>query len=95
LHLISHHSKGADAALPHSLRQECDGRVLGIIGAVDASVPFLPKSLFGQARSIGRIGRNQHAKWLKVCNHIPWRRPIASLNYLLSSHVWRQDHTEH
>ena len=35
---------------------------------------------------------NQHAKWLKVCNHIPWRRPIASLSYLLSSHVWRQDH---
>ncbi|MBK6597577.1 MAG: phosphoketolase family protein [Proteobacteria bacterium] len=35
---------------------------------------------------------NQHAKWLKVCNQIPWRRPIASLNYLLSSHVWRQDH---
>ncbi len=35
---------------------------------------------------------NQHAKWLKVCGNIPWRRPIASLNYLLSSHVWRQDH---
>ncbi|HEY7639851.1 MAG TPA: phosphoketolase family protein [Steroidobacteraceae bacterium] len=35
---------------------------------------------------------NQHAKWLKTCNHSPWRRPIASLNYLLSSHVWRQDH---
>jgi xylulose-5-phosphate/fructose-6-phosphate phosphoketolase len=35
---------------------------------------------------------NQHAKWLKICNDIPWRRPIASLNYLLSSHVWRQDH---
>jgi len=35
---------------------------------------------------------NQHAKWLKVASHIPWRRPIASLNYLLSSHVWRQDH---
>jgi xylulose-5-phosphate/fructose-6-phosphate phosphoketolase len=35
---------------------------------------------------------NQHAKWLDVANHIPWRRPIASLNYLLSSHVWRQDH---
>ncbi|MBC6983760.1 phosphoketolase [Caulobacter sp. 17J80-11] len=35
---------------------------------------------------------NQHAKWLKVCNHIRWRRPIGSLNYLLSSHVWRQDH---
>jgi len=35
---------------------------------------------------------NQHAKWLKSTNHIPWRKPIASLNYLLSSHVWRQDH---
>ncbi|WP_439646934.1 phosphoketolase family protein [Millisia brevis] len=35
---------------------------------------------------------NQHAKWLKITNDIPWRRPIASLNYLLSSHVWRQDH---
>ena len=35
---------------------------------------------------------NQHAKWLKVCHEIPWRRPIASLNYFLSSHVWRQDH---
>jgi xylulose-5-phosphate/fructose-6-phosphate phosphoketolase len=35
---------------------------------------------------------NQHAKWLKVSGEIPWRRPIASLNYLLTSHVWRQDH---
>jgi xylulose-5-phosphate/fructose-6-phosphate phosphoketolase len=35
---------------------------------------------------------NQHAKWLKVTRHIPWRRSIASLNYLLTSHVWRQDH---
>ena len=35
---------------------------------------------------------NQHAKWLKVTRHLDWRRPIASLNYLLSSHVWRQDH---
>ena len=35
---------------------------------------------------------NQHAKWLKTTPHIAWRRPIASLNYLLSSHVWRQDH---
>jgi len=35
---------------------------------------------------------NQHAKWLKVTKQIPWRRPLASLNYLLSSHVWRQDH---
>ena len=35
---------------------------------------------------------NQHAKWLKTTREIPWRRPLASLNYLLSSHVWRQDH---
>ena len=35
---------------------------------------------------------NQHAKWLKTTRQIPWRRPISSLNYLLSSHVWRQDH---
>jgi xylulose-5-phosphate/fructose-6-phosphate phosphoketolase len=35
---------------------------------------------------------NQHAKWLKVCGDLPWRRPVASLNYLLTSHVWRQDH---
>jgi xylulose-5-phosphate/fructose-6-phosphate phosphoketolase len=35
---------------------------------------------------------NQHAKWLKSCHKITWRRPIASLNYLLTSHVWRQDH---
>jgi xylulose-5-phosphate/fructose-6-phosphate phosphoketolase len=35
---------------------------------------------------------NQHAKWLKVTRELPWRRPISSLNYLLSSHVWRQDH---
>ena len=35
---------------------------------------------------------NQHAKWLEACNRIPWRRPVASLNILLTSHVWRQDH---
>src|SRR5665213_521929 len=35
---------------------------------------------------------NQHAKWLKACNKIEWRAPIASLNYLLTSHVWQQDH---
>src|SRR3954453_10964777 len=35
---------------------------------------------------------NQHAKWLEASSHVPWRRPIPSLNYLLSSHVWRQDH---
>jgi len=35
---------------------------------------------------------SQHAKWLKVCLELPWRRPISSLNYLLASHVWQQDH---
>ncbi|WP_088254090.1 phosphoketolase [Fimbriiglobus ruber] len=35
---------------------------------------------------------NQHAKWLKISRQVPWRKPLASLNYLLSSHVWRQDH---
>lgn len=35
---------------------------------------------------------NQHAKWIKMCNELAWRKPIASLNYLLTSHVWRQDH---
>ncbi|MEC4818884.1 MAG: phosphoketolase family protein [Scytonema sp. PMC 1069.18] len=35
---------------------------------------------------------NQHAKWLETTRHISWRRPVASLNYLLTSHVWRQDH---
>lgn len=35
---------------------------------------------------------NQHAKWIKMCNELPWRHQIASLNYLLTSHVWRQDH---
>ena len=35
---------------------------------------------------------NQHAKWLESTHHIPWRRSVASLTYLLSSHVWRQDH---
>ena len=35
---------------------------------------------------------NQHAKWLEACAHIAWRKPVASLNYFLSSHVWRQDH---
>ncbi|MGQ3201454.1 MAG: phosphoketolase, partial [Microbacterium aurantiacum] len=35
---------------------------------------------------------NQHAKWLKVSSKLPWRKPVSSLNYLLTSHVWRQDH---
>lgn len=52
----------------------------GFFSCYEAFIPIIDSML------------NQHAKWLKVCNHIPWRQPIASLNYLLTSHVWRQDH---
>ena len=52
----------------------------GFFSCYEAFIPIIDSML------------NQHAKWLKVCNHIAWRAPIASLNYLLTSHVWRQDH---
>ena len=52
----------------------------GLFNCYEAFVPIVDSML------------NQHAKWLKTCQSIPWRRPIGSLNYLLSSHVWRQDH---
>jgi len=52
----------------------------GLFNCYEAFVPIVD-SMF-----------NQHAKWLEVSSTVPWRRPIASLNYLLSSHVWRQDH---
>ncbi len=52
----------------------------GLFSCYEAFIPIIDSML------------NQHAKWLKVSNQIPWRKPIASLNYLLTSHVWRQDH---
>ncbi len=52
----------------------------GLFNCYEAFVPIVDSML------------NQHAKWLKTCQSIPWRRPVASLNYLLTSHVWRQDH---
>ena len=52
----------------------------GLFNCYEAFVPIIDSMV------------NQHAKWLKTCQGIPWRRPIASLNYLLTSHVWRQDH---
>ena len=52
----------------------------GLFSCYEAFIPIIDSML------------NQHAKWLKVCNQIAWRLPIASLNYLLTSHVWRQDH---
>ncbi|EAP98928.1 putative phosphoketolase [Janibacter sp. HTCC2649] len=52
----------------------------GLFNCYEAFIPIVDSML------------NQHAKWLKVSAEVPWRRPIASLNYLLTSHVWRQDH---
>ena len=52
----------------------------GLFSCYEAFIPIVDSML------------NQHAKWLKVSQEIPWRKPIASLNYLLTSHVWRQDH---
>ncbi len=52
----------------------------GLFNCYEAFIPIIDSML------------NQHAKWLKTSRGIPWRRPIASLNYLLTSHVWRQDH---
>ena len=52
----------------------------GLFSCYEAFIPIIDSML------------NQHAKWLKVSRNIPWRKPIASLNYLLTSHVWRQDH---
>ncbi|WP_305806671.1 phosphoketolase family protein [Stenotrophomonas sp. YIM B06876] len=43
-------------------------------------------------RDVVRLNQSQHAQWLTVIRELPWRRPIASLNYLLASHVWQQDH---
>ena len=52
----------------------------GIFACYEAFIPIIDSML------------NQYAKWLKVANEIPWRKPISSINYLLTSHVWRQDH---
>ncbi len=66
--------------------------VRGLAGGVP---PHRPPRLFNSYEAFIHIVDsmfNQHAKWLKVSRTLPWRRPIASLNYLLTSHVWRQDH---
>jgi xylulose-5-phosphate/fructose-6-phosphate phosphoketolase len=52
----------------------------GLFGCYEAFIPIVDSML------------NQYAKWLKVARETPWRKPLASLNYLLTSHVWRQDH---
>ncbi len=78
-----------------------DGRVMEILsettceGWLEGYLLTGRHGLFGSYEAFIHIVDsmfNQHAKWLESMRHIPWRRPIASLNYLLSSHVWRQDH---
>jgi xylulose-5-phosphate/fructose-6-phosphate phosphoketolase len=79
----------------------CDGRVMEMLsehqceGWLEGYLPTGRHGFFSCYEAFIHIVDsmfNQHAKWLKVCNEIGWRRPIASLNILLSSHVWRQDH---
>ncbi|MCX7666492.1 MAG: phosphoketolase family protein, partial [Gemmataceae bacterium] len=90
-----------EATYPHDDRLAADGRVMEMLsehqcqGWLEGYLLTGRHGFFSCYEAFIHIVDsmfNQHAKWLKVCNHIPWRRPIASLNYLLSSHVWRQDH---
>jgi xylulose-5-phosphate/fructose-6-phosphate phosphoketolase len=79
----------------------CDGRVMEVLsehqcqGWLEGYLLTGRHGLFNTYEAFVHIVDsmfNQHAKWLKVTRQLPWRVPIASLNYLLSSHVWRQDH---
>jgi xylulose-5-phosphate/fructose-6-phosphate phosphoketolase len=79
----------------------CDGRVMEVLsehqceGWLEGYLLTGRHGLFNCYEAFTHIIDsmfNQHAKWLETSAHIPWRRPVASLNYLLSSHVWRQDH---
>jgi xylulose-5-phosphate/fructose-6-phosphate phosphoketolase len=87
--------------LPEDAHLTPDGRVMGILsehtcqGWLEGYLLTGRHGLFNTYEAFVHIVDsmfNQHAKWLKVSKDIPWRAPIASLNYLLSSHVWRQDH---
>ena len=78
-----------------------DGRVMEVLsehlcqGWLEGYLPTGRHGLFNCYEAFIHIVDsmfNQHAKWLKMTREIPWRRPIASFNYLLTSHVWRQDH---
>ncbi|GAA2110095.1 phosphoketolase family protein [Nocardioides furvisabuli] len=88
-------------SLPHDDHLAVDGRVMEILsehtceGWLEGYLLTGRHGLFSCYEAFIHLVDsmfNQHAKWLKVTNDIPWRRPIASLNYLLTSHVWRQDH---
>ena len=81
---VSHDGRVLEVLSEHLCQGWLEGYVLtgrhGIFNCYEAFIHIID-SMF-----------NQHAKWLKVTRQIPWRRPLPSLNYLLSSHVWRQDH---
>jgi len=90
-----------DATLPVDVNLAGDGRVMEILsehtcqGWLEGYLLTGRHGLFSCYEAFIHIVDsmfNQHAKWLKVTRQLPWRRPIASLNYLLTSHVWRQDH---
>ena len=87
--------------LPTDVNQAPEGRVLEVLsehlcqGWLEGYLLTGRHGLFNTYEAFTHIVDsmfNQHAKWLKISNEIAWRRPIASLNYLLTSHVWRQDH---
>lgn len=91
----------ADAILPTDENISHDGRVMEVLsehmcqGWLEGYLLTGRHGLFSCYEAFIHIIDsmfNQHAKWLKVTRGIPWRRPISSLNYLLTSHVWRQDH---
>jgi xylulose-5-phosphate/fructose-6-phosphate phosphoketolase len=81
---INHHGRVMEVLSEHLCQGWLEGYLLtgrhGFFSCYEAFIHIID-SMF-----------NQHAKWLKTTKHIAWRRPIASLNYLLTSHVWRQDH---
>ena len=90
-----------EATLPVDINLAADGRVMEILsehtcqGWLEGYTLTGRHGLFNCYEAFIHIVDsmfNQHAKWLKVSRQLPWRRPIASLNILLSSHVWRQDH---
>ncbi len=90
-----------EAVLPTDVNLARDGRVLEMLsehtcqGWLEGYLLTGRHGLFSCYEAFIHIVDsmvNQHAKWLKVTRHLPWRRPIPSLNYLLTSHVWRQDH---
>jgi xylulose-5-phosphate/fructose-6-phosphate phosphoketolase len=90
-----------EATLPVDVNLASDGRVMEILsehtcqGWLEGYLLTGRHGLFSCYEAFIHIVDsmfNQHAKWLKVSRALPWRRPVASLNYLLTSHVWRQDH---